>query len=163
MPDAILVLAVFLLPMIPAVLYVATLHGVLAACAPANRRLAPGLVWLQLVTLLRVPLLLAHLPGLSWIPGLLGLAWQFVVVIAVSRSAGAELRARGIPEDPSPRLKLGLWMAGFALAMGGTPPPHALLFGIPFLILWVVYWIRMAGIRRLLIAAPPVPVVPATH
>lgn len=56
--------------------YLGFLHAALRSCAPGNRALAPGLVWLMLV------------PGV-------GLVWQFVVNWGLQRSFGDEFRSRG--------------------------------------------------------------------
>ncbi len=161
------------LGLIPAVFYLDALRRALAACAPARRTLDPRLVWLQLVAMaLATPsLVIAPLLGpgaaralllVSVIPGLFGIVWQFVIVIAVSRSLGAELRARGIPADPSPALGLGLWTAALGPVTVLTWKPLVILFGIPCLVVWLLYWIRIVGTRRLLDGVAPPPAVPVS-
>ena len=86
------------------VFYLLTLRRALERCSPENRVLSPALVWLGFVPLLNV-------------------AWQFVIVVAVGRSVGAELKGRGVIAPRRPAQSLGLLMsisfaaaAAFALA-----------------------------------------------
>jgi hypothetical protein len=69
--------------------YLWNLHSLLHRCAPENRALRPGLVWLQLVPVF-------------------GALWQFFVVGALPGSVEAEYRSRGLRIEPRPTHSLGL-------------------------------------------------------
>jgi hypothetical protein len=69
--------------LIPAIFYCLTLQKALNRCAPENRAMAPGMVWLMFIPLFN-------------------LVWQFFVVINMAKSLGAEFQKRGIAEEPEP-------------------------------------------------------------
>ena len=58
------------------IFFLKTLQNVLSKVAPANRDIAPGLVWLNLI------------------PGFI-MVWGFFTVVWISRSMGKEYRDRG--------------------------------------------------------------------
>jgi hypothetical protein len=117
-------LAVLLLIM---VFYLLTLQKALTRCAPENRAMAPGMVWLQIIPLL-------------------GMVWQFFNVINIAKSLGAEFQKRGMAEDPEPGKKLGLVMC--ILVCCTVIPILGLLASIGALICWVMYWIKIAGYSK---------------
>ncbi|HVP14945.1 MAG TPA: hypothetical protein VMS88_05340, partial [Terriglobales bacterium] len=86
----------WLVLLLPLILYLLTLQRALVACAVENRRMQPGLVWLQVIPIF-------------------GLVWQFFVVSAISGSLGAEFKKRGIVEEPEPGKSLGLAMCILSL------------------------------------------------
>ena len=73
------------------IFYILSLKKALNHCAPENRAMTPGMVWLMLVPMFNI-------------------FWHFLVVIKVAKSLGAEFQKRGIAEDAEPGKILGLIM-----------------------------------------------------
>jgi hypothetical protein len=128
--------------LIPAIFYLLTLQNTLAKCPPGSRTMEPGMVWLQLIPLFH-------------------LIWQFFVVMAIAKSVGNEFRRRGIPcPDPLPGQNIGMAMC--ICGCCGIIPIINLLAGPAAFVLWIVYWVKVAGFSRMLdfppvaIPAPPV-------
>jgi len=114
--------------------YIAFLYSVLNKCAPRSRTMQPGMVWLLLIPLFNV-------------------VWNFLVVNALADSLGKEFRLRGVPvDDPKPGKSLGLAMA--ICSACGIIPIVNLLAIIPQFILWVMYWVKIAGYSRMLDQVP---------
>jgi hypothetical protein len=124
-------LIVFAVLLIPLIFYLLTLQKALNKCAPENRAMQPAMVWLMLI------------PCFS-------LIWHFFVVINMSKSLAAEFRARGIIEEPEPGKVIGLVMCG--LACGGVIPFIGGLFGLGYLVCWIIYWVKIAGFSKKLAA-----------
>ena len=116
--------AAFAIALIPVIFYSLTLQKALNRCAPENRAMAPGMVWLLLIPLFN-------------------LVWHFFVVINVAKSLGAEFQKRGLPEEPDPGKKLGLIMC--ILACCGIIPFLGILCSLGALVCWIMYWIKIAG------------------
>jgi hypothetical protein len=114
-----------------AILYLITLFNVLNAVAPANRKLEPGLVFLLLIPLFN-------------------LVWNFIVIGKLRDSLQAEYAARDLQGDG---FAYGVGLAMCILAVCGIIPIINLLAGIPALICWIIYWVKMAGYRKTLTAA----------
>jgi hypothetical protein len=125
------ILVVLALVTLTGVLYLLTLQRALERCAPEVRAMKPAMVWLMLIPLCNI-------------------VWQFVVVLRVSRSLGAEFARRGVPEHEAPGKGVGLAMCICACLTLALP--------IAF-ILWIVYWVRIAGCAKRL-KAPSPPVIP---
>ena len=86
-------------------------------------------------------------PGMVWlmfIP-LFNLVWQFLMVLNIAKSLGAEFQQRGIPEEPNPGQTLGMVMCIANLICGPVG-----------LVCWIIYWVKIAGYSNKL-AAPPTP------
>ncbi len=109
---------------IPAIFYNLTLQKALNRCAPENRAMAPGLVWLLFIPLFN-------------------LVWHFFVVINMAKSLAAEFQKRGIAEEPQPGKTLGLVMC--ILACCGIIPFLGILCSLAALVCWIIYWIKIAG------------------
>jgi hypothetical protein len=116
--------------LIAIVLFLLTLQNGLKKCAPASRTMAPGKVWL-------------------WLIPVFGLVWQFIVVMNVAKSLEREFARLGIPcSEPSPGQTLGLSTCVcncflFVPLLGG-------LAGLIGLVLWIIYWRKIAEFFRLL-------------
>ncbi len=112
------------------ILYLLTLQNALKKCAPASRTMAPGRVWLTLIPLF-------------------GLVWHFIVVFNVAKSLGNEFTRLGIPcPEPAPGQTIGLASCVcncciFIPLLGG-------LAGLAGLVLWAIYWVRIANYSRAL-------------
>ena len=113
-------LAILILPII---FFLLTLQKALGRCAPQNRTMGPGEVWLLLIPLFN-------------------LVWQFIVVSRVAVSLGNEFRMRGIPQEPEPGKTIGL--AYCVLAVCSIIPILGLLISIAALVCWIIYWIKIS-------------------
>ena len=118
------VLIIFAIMIVPTIFYLLTLQKALNRCSPENRAMNPPMVWLMLIPLFN-------------------LVWQFIVVLNLAKSLGAEFQKRGIPEDPNPGQTLGLVMC-----------VSSLLCGPVYLIVWIVYWVKVAGYSAKLATGP---------
>ncbi len=122
------------------ILYLAFLAGVLRKCSPSARTMQPGMVWLSLIPLFN-------------------LIWCFFVVSALANSLGNEFRLRKIPiDDPKPGKSIGISMAVCGACMI-IPLVNALAL-LPRLILWIIYWVKIAEYSRRLDLSPAPIAVP---
>ena len=110
--------------LLPAIFYCLTLQKALSRCAPENRAMQPGMVWLLFIPLFNI-------------------VWQFFVVINVAKSLGAEFQKRGMAEDPQPGKTIGLVTC--ILVCCGIIPIINFFSGIAALICWIIYWVKIAG------------------
>ena len=109
------------------ILYILSLQKALNRCAPENRAMEPGLVWLLLI------------PCFWYV-------WHFFIVINMAKSLGAEFQKRGIAEEPEPGKVIGLvasilWPCGWIPLLGYLCGPAAL-------ICWIIYWVKIAGYSK---------------
>ena len=131
------VLIVCAVLLIPFIFYLLTLQKALNRCAPENRAMAPGLVWLMLIPFVN-------------------LVWHFFVVINMAKSLGAEFQKRGIAEEPEPGKMLGLIMC--ILAVCGIIPLLGILCSLGSFVCWIIYWVKIAGFSgRLAESISPAP------
>jgi len=114
----------FLIMLIPSIFFLLTLQKALTRVAPERRTMNPPMVWLGLIPLFSV-------------------VWNFFMVIALAKSVGAELRARNIPDEAEPGKTMGLVWASLNAAC--LIPGLGLLLGLPVLIMWIIYWVKIAG------------------
>ena len=135
-----LFLILFAALILPTVFYLLTLQRALQKCSPKNRSQSPGLVWLEIVPFL-------------------GFIWQFVNVLAIGKSLGSELRARGIPTDSAPAQSIGLAMCITGVCV--VIPFVGTLLALAHLVLFIIYWVKVAEFSRQLdLARPPAPYTP---
>jgi hypothetical protein len=126
------VFSVFFL--IPAIFYLLTLQNALNKCAPASRAMDPGMVWLLLIPVFN-------------------LIWNFFVVMNIAKSLASEYARRGIPSpEPLPGQPIGLAMSICACCC--IIPVLGMLAGLANLVLWVVYWVKIAEYSRILDLPP---------
>jgi hypothetical protein len=117
-----------LLFLIPFCLYFRTLSRALRKCSPESRTMQPGMVWLVLIPLF-------------------GFIWNFIVVLALAKSLDNEFRARGITDaEPEPGKTIGLAMS-VCMACGMIPILGGIA-SIVALVLWVMYWIKIADFSK---------------
>jgi len=127
-----------------AILYISTIKKSLNRCAPENRFMAPGMVWLMLIPFVNI-------------------VWHFFVVINVAKSLGAEFQKRGIVEDAAPGKILGLimcilrvitlvhrsdrnWLNWIyrAVDFHDFSVTNVSSFDIGLFLCWILYWVRIA-------------------
>ena len=125
------------------VFFLMTLMNALKKCSPRNRKMEPGLVWLNLVPCLNV-------------------VWQFLTVVWVADSLKKEFESRGVRRESDYGKTLGLTslvvnIAGGVvsnvmqnvnqqMAMAGAGV--SILASVTWLVLFVMYWMRIAGYSR---------------
>jgi hypothetical protein len=125
---------------IPAIFYLLTLSRALEKCSPASRTMQPGMVWLMLIPFF-------------------GLIWNFFIVLALANSLGREFPARGVTHfDPEPGKSRGLAMC--VCMACGIIPVLGIVASLVSLVLWVVYWIKIAEFSRVLDQFPAQATVP---
>jgi hypothetical protein len=84
---------------------------------------------------------------------LFNVVWNFLVVTALAKSLGNEFRLRNIPtNEPEPGKGAGLAMA--ICGACSIIPIVNILAIIPHLVLWIIYWVKIAGFSRRLDQVP---------
>lgn len=131
-PWHILVLLLFagVLFLLPSIFYLLTMQKTLAKCAPEVRTMEPGLVWLNLIPLV-------------------SLVFSFFIVFALSDSLRGEYARRGLAlPEAEPGKSLGLAMC--ICMCCGLIPFLGLLASLAGLVLWNMYWVKIAEYSRML-------------
>lgn len=121
----------WLIGLVIGILYMITLFNVLNAVAPANRKLEPGLVFLLLIPLFN-------------------LIWNFIVVGKLRDSLQAEYAARDLQGDG---FAYGVGLAMSILAICSIIPILGVLSALAGFICWIIFWVKMAGYRKTLMAS----------
>jgi hypothetical protein len=138
--DTLVLLIAFGLFVIPAIFYIKTLQRALEKCAPSSRTLPPGTLWLLLVPLVN-------------------LIWHFLVVTGMANSLGNEFRRRNAPNaKPAPGQSIGIAMCICGVCC--IIPVLGFIAAIAYLILWIVYWVKVTEYSRALDQSPS-PLSPA--
>jgi hypothetical protein len=120
--------------LIPAIFYILTLQKTLSQCAPVSRTMEPELVWLLIIPFVH-------------------LVFNFFVVLAISKSLANEFARRGIPSyDPQPGQAIGLAMSICGCCC--VVPFLGFLAALAYLVLWIVYWVKIADYSRQLSCLP---------
>jgi hypothetical protein len=126
-----LVLPLCLLPMI---FYILTLSRALTKCSRESITIEPGMLWLLLIPFVN-------------------LVWHFFVVIGMAKSLGNEFKARNLTNlDPLPGQSIGIAMC--VCAACGIIPVIGFIAGLGSIVLWIIYWIKIADFSRQLTQAP---------
>jgi len=132
--SGILALFVFAGFIVVTVFFILTLSRALSKCSPAARTIQPGTLWLLLVPLLN-------------------LVWNFIVVLGMAKSLGNEFKARGAQGvEPEPEKSIGIAMA--VCAVCAAIPVVGIIAGLASLVLWILYWVKMAEFSRKLDVSP---------
>jgi len=135
-PWHLLVLFFFFLPflLLPAIFYILTLSRALTKCSPASITIEPGMLWLLLVPFVN-------------------LVWHFFVVTGLARSLSNEFRTRNIPNmDPMPGQSIGIAMC--VCGACGIIPLLGFFGAFAYLVLWIIYWAKIAEFSRILDQVP---------
>jgi hypothetical protein len=115
----------FLLVLAFWVVWISSLSGVLRKCSPGSRTMQPDMVWLLLIPVVN-------------------LVFIFVVVNALAASLGNELKLRNLlTNERQPGKRIGIAMAVSGICSFFIPGVI-----LAHLILWIVYWVKIAGIAR---------------
>jgi type IV pilus assembly protein PilA len=127
---------VFLGILVLFIFYLLTLYRALTKCSMSSRTIQPGMVFLLFVPLVN-------------------LVWQFFVVTGIADSLDNEFRARGIPNvEPKPGKSIGIAMCVCGLC--AFIPIVGVLAFLAHLVLWIIYWAKIAEFSRRLDLAPAV-------
>jgi hypothetical protein len=146
---------VFLIALVILIFFCATLQKALSRCSPRNRTMEPGLVWLNLIPFFSI------------------LFWSIYTSIHVGNSLKNEFEDRDIDDGGDYGKSLGIWTVAVSLAFTvvsygikfravpvvirlGMPPQEEMNIGplfqapllIAFLVMFVTYWVRIAGYSR---------------
>lgn len=117
-----------IIALIPTIFYLLTLQNTLKAVSVQNQRMNPGQVWLMLIPLF-------------------GTVWHFIIVQRISESIKAEFEMRRLtPKEDRPAYSIGLAMC--ICACCGIIPFLGGLAGLAALVLWIIYWVRVADYKR---------------
>ena len=141
-----------------AVLFLLTQQNTLKAVKPENRLMQPGLVWLQLIPLL-------------------GQIWQFFVVIRIAGSIRKEIEfqegdsilgssdlrvVERLRKLPTAAIGIAYGILTFTgtfvnlfSTMGSNSPliPVTGLIILAGMVCWIIYWVRLAQSRKILVQA----------
>jgi hypothetical protein len=115
-------------------LFLRALEGALERCAPGNRTVRPGQVWLGLI------------PGFN-------LVWLFILAGRIADSLEREFAASQAPAAPGEDFGRGPGTAMCALPLGVFIPYLGIWSGLAGLVCWVAYWVGTAGYARALDSA----------
>jgi len=127
----ILFLALFIVPM---VFFLLQLQKLLNNCAPQNRIMEPGMVWLNIIPLF-------------------GMVWIFFTVIKIRDSLKGEFASRNLESDDP---EFG-FMMGLIYAITGACsiiPFIGTFAAIASIVFWIIYWIKMNKYCNILINNP---------
>jgi hypothetical protein len=131
---AVLIMVFGLFFLLPLIFYILTLQRALEKCAPSSRSFSPEMLWLLVVPLVN-------------------LVWHFMVVIGMAKSLENEFRRRNAPGiEPLPGQSIGIAMC--VCAACSIVPLLGFLAAIAYLILWIIYWVRIAEFSRVLSMLP---------
>lgn len=123
-----------LISIVIAIFYLLTLSRTLGLCAPQNRTMEPGQVWLMLIPIF-------------------GIIWNFIMVNRIADTLANEFRMRNIPtNEQRPGYQVGITMA-ICGALGFIPYLGSIA-GIVQLIMWIIYWVKMSGYKTQLEQTP---------
>ena len=114
--------------------YILTLSRTLQKCSPASRTMQPGMVWLLFVPILN-------------------LVWNFLVVNAISESLTKEFRLRGVlffESEPGKRIGMPMAICGVCSMI----PILGILAALAYLVLWIVYWVKVSEFMKMLDQSP---------
>jgi hypothetical protein len=127
-PELIILFAVVLLLLLPQIFYLLTLQRAMQQVSPDLQKMSPGMVWL------------------SFIP-VFNLIWNFIMVGHIANSLRDEFRRRNMPLDAErPGYQAGLAMS--ILYVASVIPVIGGLFALAGFILWIIYWVKIAGYKK---------------
>jgi len=120
-----------------AVFYCLTMQKALERCAPSNRAMVPGMVWLLFIPLFNI-------------------VWQFFVVLNVSKSLIAEFKQRNLAGDPSSTKTIGL--VGCIAGCCCVIPLVNFIAGPAALVCFIIFWVKVADFSgKIAVSQPTAP------
>ena len=115
------------------VLYLLNLQRLLQEISSSNRLVEPGNVWLMFIPLFN-------------------LIYPFILYPRICDSVRNEYQSRGMSEDGDFGRAIGITMP--VLGLCGWLPYIGAIAGIANLVLFIIFWVKMAGYRTKLKSAP---------
>ncbi len=119
-------LVMMLIGLVIAILFLLTLMKTLTAVRPEHRQMEPMMVWLNLIPLFN-------------------LVWIFFTVIKLADSVVAEAAQRSLDVGDGGK---ALGIAYGALMISSIIPFLGMLTGIAGLVVFIIYWIKVAGFKN---------------
>jgi hypothetical protein len=117
---------IYVIYLVVRILYLRTVYLALRRVHPRNRRMQPGMVWLELIPLFNY-------------------FWSFIVVDRVCGSLDDEFYDRRIRRRDDFGRSIGTAMnVCYILTCVFS------LFGVVGMVLWIIYWVKIAGYSRVL-------------
>lgn len=150
---------IFIGVLIVYILYLKNLQDLLKKVSEPNRRLAPGKVWLVLISFIGVG---AMIPSFSDTPvsdstlriitlsqyalSLFSLVWNFYMVNKIAESVTAELVSRNRKEEQRPTYAIGMFMCACNTLALVTGLPYLAIIGLMAsgagFVAWIMYWVK---------------------
>jgi hypothetical protein len=139
------------------ILYLKNLQNLLKNVKPENRKMAPGMVWLLMISFVNIfsgiPTLLninlsefgnTALTILEYVVRVFTLVWNFYMVNKIAESISAELASRNITEAGKPTYAIGMFMCACNTLMlvGPYLATVALMAAGGSLVAWIMYWVK---------------------
>jgi hypothetical protein len=109
------------------IFYLLTLSRCFHRISPHNRKMEPGQVWLNLIPCF-------------------GTVWIFITVIRLSESLEDEFYERRLRKDGDMGKNLGI-MYNVMVLLGAIPYIGG-IFSLVGLVMWIMYWVKIAGFSR---------------
>jgi len=112
------------------VLFLLNLQNTLKQVSPQNRKIQPGQVWMVLIPFF-------------------GIVWYFIMVQRIGKSLKAEFTVRQLPVGYRPGQPVGMIMCILGCC---SIIPYLNILTVPAAtVLFIIYWVKMAGYKRQLI------------
>lgn len=115
------------------VLYLLTLQNTLKEVDPSRRQVPAANVWLMFIPLFNI-------------------VYAFILYPKISDSVKSEYAHRGLSPDGDFARTIGITMA--ALSIAGILPYIGVLIGIANLVLFIIFWSKMASYKNRLASTP---------
>lgn len=127
--EIIILLGMILLVVLIQVLYLYTLSSTIASVRPEFRTTTPGKAWLGLIPVFNI-------------------IWSFIINPKVIESVRADLEDRGRKESGDYGKTIGSIYP--AIRLGGRVPHIGLLFSLAYLIVFIIWWVKIVQYGNLL-------------
>lgn len=131
---AILMLIVFAGAILIAVFYLLNLQNLLKQITPSNRQVEPGNVWLMFIPLFNI-------------------IYPFILYPKITDSVKLEMESRGMVEQGDYGRGIGIALP--VLGLCGIIPVLGFLASIANLVLFIIFWVKMAGYKTKLMTSSP--------
>lgn len=152
--------------------YLKNLQDLLKSVREPNRKLAPGKVWLLLLSFLNLFLVIPEMVGLELSSAgqtaiilaryalyVFGFVWNFYMVNKIAESVSAELVSRNIPVLGRPTYGIGMFMCICnTISLASSIPylvPIALMASGAGFVAWIMYWLKTNEYKNILRLLPP--------
>ena len=121
-----------LIILIPFIFYLLSLQKTLKLVGPQHQSMSPGLVWLNLIPIF-------------------SLGWHFYTVSKITQSLNSWHHSRDQQDPDNGANTLGITMC--ALMVATIIPLIGGLISIAALVIWIIYWVKIAGYNKQLTLA----------